>query len=112
MPLGRVVPGLMPIVREFDTEWGVEWRVSVWDDGRRGFLVENVVERYGLLEAFDIDPIPTPCYSSTPTLVQSPSIEAVEYGGWTDSTYVHTYHQEMQAERCLYVARPLTHWMG
>jgi len=51
--------------------------------------VENVVERYGLMEAFDIDPIPTPCFSPTSTLVNSRSIEAVEYGGWTNSTYVH-----------------------
>jgi len=68
---------------------GVQQRVSVWEDGWSGFRVENVVERYGLMEAFDIDPIPTLCFSPTPTLVNSRSIEAVEYGGWTDRTYVH-----------------------
>ena len=37
LPSGRVVPGLVPIVREFDSQWGVQRRVSVWEDGRRGF---------------------------------------------------------------------------
>jgi len=89
LPSGRVLSGLVPIVREFETEWGVERRVSMWEDGRRAFRVENVVERYGLMEAFDIDPIPTPCFTPTPTVVYCGSIEAFGYGGWTDTTYVH-----------------------
>ena len=89
MPNGRLLPGLMPIVKEFDPTWDVERRMSVWEDGRRAFCVENVVERNSLLEAFDVDPIPTPCFAPMPTLIRSPTSEAVEYGGWTGETYLH-----------------------
>ena len=89
MPSGRLVPGLVPIVKEFDGTWDGERRIAVWEDGRRAFRVENVVERNGLLEAFDIDPIPTPCFAPTPRVIRSPISEALHYGGWTEKTYLH-----------------------
>jgi len=79
----------VPNVKEFDNNWGAERRIAVWEDGRRIFRVENVVQPYGVVKAFDIDPIPRPCYTPTATLVTSSSIEVVKYGGWTDNTYLH-----------------------
>ena len=49
LPTGRILPGLVPIVKEFDMNWPSEWRPSVWEDGRRSFRVENIVERDGYL---------------------------------------------------------------
>ena len=51
--------------------------------------MENVVERNGLLEAFDIDPIPMPFFGPAPIVIRSPISEALHYGGWTDETYLH-----------------------
>jgi len=89
LPCGRMVPGLVPIVREFDINWTSHWRSSVWEDGRRCFRVENVVESDGLVEAFDIDPTPAPSFNPHPALVTSSPMETVQYGGWTDASYVH-----------------------
>jgi len=94
MPSGRLLPVLVPIVKKFNPTWDVQRRISVWEDGRRAFHVDNVVERNGLLEAFDIDPIPTPCFSPTPIVIRSPTSEAVHYGGWTDETYLHVIPPE------------------
>ena len=47
MPSGRILPGLVPNVKEFDNNWGAQRRIAVWEDGRRSFRVENVVEPYG-----------------------------------------------------------------
>ena len=33
MPSGRLLPGLVPIVKEFDGTWDGERRISVWEDG-------------------------------------------------------------------------------
>ena len=52
-------------------------------------LVENVVKHNGLLRAFDINPIPHPSLSPPPITLHPHRVVAVEYGGWTDNTYVH-----------------------
>lgn len=49
LPSGRVKPGLVPIVKEFDINWGADWRSNVWEEGRRCIHVEHMVEREGLL---------------------------------------------------------------
>jgi len=112
MPSGRILPGLVPIVKEFDNNWGAQRRIAVWEDGRRSFRVENVVERYGLLEAFDIDLIPTPCYTPTPTLLTSSSIKAVKYSGWTDNTYLHVLPAGDESGKVSITPPSLKNWMG
>lgn len=89
LPSGRIVPGLVPIVKEFDINWGHDWRCSIWEDERRSFRVETVVEQEGLLQAFDIDPTPTPSYSPPPRVVHGQMRTAIQYDGWTDDTYLH-----------------------
>ena len=34
LPSGRIVPGLVPIVKEFDGNWDIQWRLLIWEDGR------------------------------------------------------------------------------
>jgi len=89
LPSGRILPGLVPIVREFGRNWPPHWRTLVCKDGRRSFRVENIVERDGILQAFDIDPTPHPSFSPQPALVTSVTKHAIHYGGWTDDTYIH-----------------------
>jgi len=51
--------------------------------------IENVVERTGFLQAFDIDPTPAPSFSPQQIMATPGRLCAVEFGGWTDNTYVH-----------------------
>jgi len=46
---GRILPSLIPILREFDINWPSNWPTSVWEDGGMSFYVENIVERDSLL---------------------------------------------------------------
>ena len=56
LPSGRIVAGQVPIVKEFDINWGHDWRSSVSEDRRHSFRLETKVEREGLLQAS-----PDPC---------------------------------------------------
>jgi len=53
---GRVVPGLVPIVKEFEINWHAHWRRSVWEDRRRSMQVENVVEAMVCLKHLTLTP--------------------------------------------------------
>jgi len=86
---GMIVPGLVPIVKEFVVTWDSQWTTSVWQEGRGSIGIENVVECTGLLEAFDIDPIPAPSFSPQLIIMTPRRLYALEYGGWTNNTYVH-----------------------
>ena len=86
---GRILPGLVPIIREFNMKWLSNWRTSIWEDGRRSFRVKHIVERDGQLEAFDIDPTPSPSFTLQPKLLTSTAMQDAQYGGWSDATYVH-----------------------
>ncbi|KAJ8432346.1 hypothetical protein Cgig2_021116 [Carnegiea gigantea] len=46
-----------------------------------------MVEREGLMEAFDIDPTPAQCYTPHSRYIYSGYLQAIEYSGWT--TYLH-----------------------
>jgi len=63
LPSGRIVPGQVPVVKEFDGNWTARWRATVWADGRRCLRVAHMVEEADIVEAFDIDPTPTPGYT-------------------------------------------------
>lgn len=86
LPSGRLLPGQVPIVKEFDPHWTQDWRASLWADGRRCFRVEHMSEREGLLQVYDIDPTPAPTYVPQPARVLNPNVTDIQYGGWTDNT--------------------------
>ena len=88
LPAGRVVPGQVPIVREFDRNWAQDWRATVWADGRKCIRVEHMVQQEDIVQEFDIDPTPAPTFSADATYVMSPHVTDVRYGGWTDNTYL------------------------
>lgn len=67
LPSGVVVPGQVPIVKEFYPNWPRHWTTLVWADGRRLFRLEHMVERDGIVEVFDIDPTPAPNYTPPTT---------------------------------------------
>jgi len=81
LPTGRIVPGLVPIVKEFDRNLSHEWRSRIWEDGRQIFRVENMVEREGLIEAFDTDPTPARCCTLQYRYVYSGHLQTIQYGG-------------------------------
>jgi len=47
LPGGRVLPSLVPIVKEFGSNWDPQWQRTVWEDGRQSMRVENIVEQNG-----------------------------------------------------------------
>jgi len=44
LPGRRVLPSLVPIVKEFGSNWDPQWQRKVWEEGRRSMRAENVVE--------------------------------------------------------------------
>jgi len=77
LPSGRLIPGQVPIVKEFDRNWPPKWRASVWADGRRCILVEHMVEDEGIVQVFDIDPTPAPTYTPQSTYMISADVTNV-----------------------------------
>lgn len=72
LPSGRIVPGQVPIVKEFGINWGHDWRSSIWEDGRHSFRLKTIVEREGLHQAFDIDRTPGSFIQSTSEICAVP----------------------------------------
>ncbi|KAJ8442479.1 hypothetical protein Cgig2_022362 [Carnegiea gigantea] len=99
LPSGRLVPGQVSIVKEFDANWPPEWRASVWADGRRCIRVEHMVEDEGIVQVFDIDPTPAPTYIPQSTYMISADVTNVHYGGWTDNTYLFVLHPGRDAAK-------------
>ena len=81
LPNGRLAPGQVPIVREFDRNWRQEWRATVWADGRKCIRVEHMVEEEDIVQEFDIDPTPAPTFIGDATYVISPDVTDLCYGG-------------------------------
>ena len=62
LPSGRLVPRQVPLVREFDPNWPLEWKEQLWADGRRCFRLEHICEQDEVLEAYNIDSMPAPTF--------------------------------------------------
>ncbi|KAJ8431547.1 hypothetical protein Cgig2_029576 [Carnegiea gigantea] len=56
-----------------------------------------MVERDGIVEAFDIDPTPPPNYTPPTTYFISGNVADVHYGGWTDKTHLFVLHRGVAA---------------
>jgi len=65
-----------------------------------------------LVEAFDIDPIPHPSLRFPPITVHPYIFAAVEFGGWTDNTYVHVLQSGHAAAKVNMHVRTLPEFDG
>ncbi|KAJ8441113.1 hypothetical protein Cgig2_006942 [Carnegiea gigantea] len=82
----------VPIMKEFDPNWPRHWTALVWADRRRLFRLEHMVERDGIVEAFDIDPTLAPNYTSSTTYFILDNVTDIRYSGWTDETHLFVLH--------------------
>jgi len=81
LPSGPLVPGQVPLVREFDPNWLQEWKEQLWAYGRRCFHLEHICEQDEVLKVYDIDPTPAPVFIPQVQSQVTSVVNTIRYGG-------------------------------